>query len=56
MDYAVKYERRWNNDEDRRTIQFSTTASNEIYNNKRFARLPKTQVNIKEMLRYRLNN
>ena len=37
-------------------IKIGTTVSNEIYNNKKFARLPKMQANIKEMLRYRLNN
>ena len=36
--------------------KIGTTVSNEIYNNKKFARLPKMQANIKEMLRYRLNN
>ena len=50
------YERRWNNDENGGIIKIGTTVSNEIYNNKKFARLPKMQANIKEMLRYRLNN
>ena len=36
--------------------KLAQTVSNEIYNNKKFARLPKMQANIKEMLRYRLNN
>ena len=48
--------RRWNNDENGGIIKIGTTVSNEIYNNKKFARLPKMQANIKEMLRYRLNN